>query len=406
MDLSNVSVLNLLPQNIADDSNVKMMAEAFDNTLHDIINKIPDVAIIPNLMLDKIANETLVDLLAWQFHVDFYQPDFPLDIKIGLVKKSLDWHTRKGTPSTVEEIVTDIFAEAHLEEWYEYNGLPHHFRATVGDFLPDSATIAKITRAINSVKNTRSFMDIMTSIIVLHDELSMEENNTMVGTMHTPPDTLSQRVKRNGRVLRDGQTVFDTELTYLFHDGTVKRDVTVKRNGLRRVPATGAVFQPVMRSSGMQDIFHWGFGSNHVDNWQSQVYRNGAIRRDSTVKRNGFIESLNDSLNLGKMNLYFTDEMEISELQITISRNDAAETINRHIPMDGSHTRNEKLLRSSHGMVDPFALTNFTDAIKATDDIEVAEDLTSGMRYHYFRDGNRKRNGTIQRKSMILIPLE
>jgi len=98
--------------------------------------------------------------------------------------------------------------------------------------------------------------------------------------------------------------------------------------------------------------------------------------------------------------------MEINELHITVTRNDAVETINRYIPMDGSHKRNEKLLRSSHGMVDPFALTNFTDGIKATDDIEVAEDLTAGMRYHYLRNGNRMRNGTIQRKSMILIPLE
>jgi len=405
MELSNVSILDLLPPNIASDKNVRAIAEAFDKTLHDIINKIPDVAIIPNLMLNKIVNETLVDLLAWQFHVDFYQPDLPLDVKIALVKKSLDWHTRKGTPSTIEEIVTEIFAEAKIEEWYEYNGLPHHFRVTVGDFLPDSATIAKITRAINSVKNTRSFLDIMTSIIIFHDELPMEENNTMVGTIHTTPDTLSQRVKRNGRVLRNGKTVFDTENIPLIRDGSVIRNGVQIRNGLRRVPATGAVFQPVKRSSGMQDAFSLGIGNDYTDTWKSVIYRNGAIQRNGTVKRNSLLESILDSPSVIQINVQHTDKMAMSDTLEVVLENKASETINRNIRRDGSQKRNGITARSSNGIIDPFVI-NVSGAIKESENMKVAESFSIGMMYHYFRNGSKKRNGSIKRNSMILIPLE
>ncbi|MCL2210772.1 MAG: phage tail protein I [Treponema sp.] len=405
MELSNVSILNLLPPNIANDNNVKMMAEAFNKTLHDIINKIPDLAIIPNLMLDKIVNETLVDLLAWQFHVDFYQPDLPLNVKIELVKKSLDWHTRKGTPSTIEEIVTEIFAEAKIEEWYEYKGLPHHFRVTVGDFLPDSATIAKITRAINSVKNTRSFLDIMTSIIIFHDELPMEESNTMVGTLHTTPDTLSQKVKRNGRVLRNGKTVFDTELTHLFRNGNVKRNGIERRNGTQRVLATGAVFQPVKRSSGIQDTFLLGIGNDHTDEWKSIIYRKGSIQRNGTIKRNSLKSSILDSPSVIQVNVFHTDKMTITDLLDVAVENNALETINRNIKRDGSQKRNGILARSSNGIVDPFVIDVSGD-IKETENIKVADSFSISMIHHYFRDGTRRMNGSFKRNSMILIPLE
>ena len=159
MDLSNVSILNMMPPNLAADHNVKMMAEAFDETLRGIIKKIPNVAVIPNLVLNKIADEVLIDLLAWQFHVDFYDPKLPIEIKRELVLKSLDWHYRKGTPSVVEEIVSAAFKQAEVEEWHEYGGLPYRFRVTTDDPLLDQQVINEFIRAINSVKNTRSLLE-------------------------------------------------------------------------------------------------------------------------------------------------------------------------------------------------------------------------------------------------------
>jgi phage tail P2-like protein len=120
---------------------------------------------IPNLTLNKIVNETLIDLLAWQFHVDFYEPWLPVEIKRELVLKSLDWHYRKGTPSVVEEIVSTVFTRAKVEEWYEYGGRPYGFRIATEEQKPDAETLKKLIRAINSVKNTRSFLDEFTHLL-------------------------------------------------------------------------------------------------------------------------------------------------------------------------------------------------------------------------------------------------
>ena len=165
MELSNVSILNLMPPNLAADKNVRMAAEAFDEVLRNIIKKIPNVAVIPNLVLNNLVEEVLLDLLAWQFHVDFYEPGLSLDVKRDLVLKSLDWHFSKGTPTVVEEIVSTLFSKAKIEEWFEYEGLPYRFRVSTQDEILDTKTIAKLIRAINSVKNTRSFLDTLNQVI-------------------------------------------------------------------------------------------------------------------------------------------------------------------------------------------------------------------------------------------------
>jgi len=164
MDLGNISILNLMPPNLARDPGIIILAKAFDEVLRELISKIPDVAIIPNLVLGKIVDEMLLDLLAWQFHVDFYEPGLPIEVKRELVLKSLDWHYRKGTPSVVEEIVSTVFTKAKIEEWFDYGGLPYRFRVSTEDEVLDPKTLGKLIRAINSVKNTRSFLDILNQV--------------------------------------------------------------------------------------------------------------------------------------------------------------------------------------------------------------------------------------------------
>jgi P2-related tail formation protein len=81
------------------------------------------------------------------------------EVKSRLVENSLDWHTRKGTPSTVEELVTAVFADAVVSEWFEYDGKRYRFRVETEttDVTPDR--IRDLIAAIFSVKNTRSDID-------------------------------------------------------------------------------------------------------------------------------------------------------------------------------------------------------------------------------------------------------
>ena len=259
MDLSNISILNLMPPNLAEDKNIKMAAEAFDEVLRDIIKQIPDVSVIPNLVLNKTVDAVLIDLLAWQFHVDFYDPKMPIETKRYLVMKSLDWHFRKGTPSVVEDIVSTFFSKAIVQEWFEYGGLPYRFQVATEESMPDPETRSNLIRAINSVKNTRSFFETLMQLVYFVDEIVMNELQKMELRKQTPVDDFSSsgRLRRNGRFRRDG-TFVNTELKEYFVDRyeKYKRDGgLIHGENYRRVPSRDTISPPFLRNTWERERF-------------------------------------------------------------------------------------------------------------------------------------------------------
>jgi phage tail P2-like protein len=110
-----------------------------------------------------MTDESLIDEMAWQFHVDFFDPDVPLSMEVRreLAANSLDWHTRKGTPSVLEEIVKVVFEihDAKILEWFEYGGRPYTFRIETEITNITARRIGHLIAAIFSVKNTRSWLE-------------------------------------------------------------------------------------------------------------------------------------------------------------------------------------------------------------------------------------------------------
>jgi len=148
------------------DPDIQAMCATIDAALQKTTAFIPNAAIMHNLRHDKIDpndavldGSLLVDLLAWQFHVDFYDPALPFDIRRELTANSLPWHMKKGTPGVVEEIVTAVFEDAVIDEWFEYGGMPYRFRISteITNFTAD--VLNNLIIAIFTVKNTRSWID-------------------------------------------------------------------------------------------------------------------------------------------------------------------------------------------------------------------------------------------------------
>jgi len=158
-ELQHITLRELLPPSISHDPDILAAADAVDAELNKTTHYIEDVAIIKRLRNREIKDPLLLDFLAWGFHVDFYNPDFPIEIKQELVAKSLDWHTRKGTPSAVEEIVTSAFEEADVAEWFTYGGKPYRFKLLLRDSVIEKESFFNIIQAVFEMKNTRSRFD-------------------------------------------------------------------------------------------------------------------------------------------------------------------------------------------------------------------------------------------------------
>lgn len=154
--LNNYKIRDNLPSSI-DRQNIRDLAEVLDVKLQEINAMSEIVLLYPRI---EELPENLIDALAEQFHVDFYDNDMTLQQKRAVVKNSIAWHRRKGTPSVVEEMVQTVFENAKVEEWFEYGGKPYFFRVTlITAPLTDKAVLDRLVDAINKTKNVRSWLE-------------------------------------------------------------------------------------------------------------------------------------------------------------------------------------------------------------------------------------------------------
>lgn len=158
IDIKHVSLIDMLPPNLLRDSNIRAAAMALDEELSAVTEDIDKCLIVPNI--DK-QSEAVVDHLAWERHVDFYEPDLPVEKKRLLVQQAPSWHKRKGTPSAVEELVTAVYARTRLEEWWEYGEQPFMFRIVLTNAY-GRVRILDLIKVVNIAKNKRSRLDHIT----------------------------------------------------------------------------------------------------------------------------------------------------------------------------------------------------------------------------------------------------
>ncbi|MCC5467615.1 phage tail protein I [Pelosinus baikalensis] len=182
-DIYSVNWLDLIPPSIVNDPQVQAISAAVTPQLQEVSQSIRECIILARL--DELQEE-VVDLLAWQYHVDFYDAELSITQKRNLVRTSIDAHRHKGTPYAVELVVKAIFEEAIVQEWFEYGGEPYHFKIDVRDDTLQSDTVKRLIRAINTVKNTRSWLEtiivrlpIVESVVTIHNRLQfLLHNNT------------------------------------------------------------------------------------------------------------------------------------------------------------------------------------------------------------------------------------
>ena len=156
--LQQASLLDILPSNLIADKKIYAAAESLNLELKKVIGKTKLVLHLPRL--DELPDEVL-DSLAYQYHCDFWEEGLSREAKCNLIRNSIAWHRIKGTPAAVEQLLSNIFNEVKLEEWFNYaegEGKPYRFRVRLGGFKQE-VDEEYILRMINAGKNLRSHLD-------------------------------------------------------------------------------------------------------------------------------------------------------------------------------------------------------------------------------------------------------
>lgn len=156
--LSNVSLIDILPDSLLIDEELYAAAKALDDELARASGDIRECEIMSRI--DELPEDVLT-LLAWQWHVDFYDLALPLETKRNLIKSSIAVHRIKGTPAAVKDVLEMVYGAGEVKEWFNYDGTPYHFRVSIpmGDDVPTAESVATLRKCIKSVKNVRSQLD-------------------------------------------------------------------------------------------------------------------------------------------------------------------------------------------------------------------------------------------------------
>nr|DAF00696.1 MAG TPA: tail protein [Caudoviricetes sp.] len=175
--LQHTSLLDILPPNLLRDKQIKAAAQALDAELQKITEATKEALLLPRI--DELP-EAVIDLLAWQWHVDFYEPiGMDIETKRRLIKRSIAWHRIKGTPAAVEQVVSAAFDTSHVKEWFEYGGSPYHFKVVTEDVTTDKSVLARMRRAINAAKNARSWLETIEFILHLQDTAKADDKHAL-----------------------------------------------------------------------------------------------------------------------------------------------------------------------------------------------------------------------------------
>jgi hypothetical protein len=220
----------------------------------------------------------------------------PVGVKRDLVLKSLDWHFRKGTPSVVEDIVSTVFSKAIVQEWFEYDGLPYRFRIGIDGELLDETARKSLIRAINNVKNTRSYLDAFTPMMFFEDEFNVTDYIMMIVNVNGFEDIYKKRLQFNGAIKFDGHTVNNRITGRGKFNSRFRFNGDLNFNGIGILPVPYQPARPFKFSSGIVDSLVYEPKSNTNDHAQMNeaVFAgirnhhkfNGAYKFDGSIKFN------------------------------------------------------------------------------------------------------------------------
>ena len=126
--LTSENLIGQFPSSMSETNNQYALAVATAEELIKLYNSHDMIAIYAKI--DELT-EPLLDILARDFKVDWWDINSTLAEKRNTFKNCWEVHRRKGTRMSVELFLSSVFQSVQIKEWNEYGGLPFYFRTTV-----------------------------------------------------------------------------------------------------------------------------------------------------------------------------------------------------------------------------------------------------------------------------------
>lgn len=152
------NLMLVFPEALALDENMVALGRATAAALEAKVEESRELSIYTRI--DELP-EGLLDILARDFKVDWWDGDFTLEQKRQVLKSSWYVHRTLGTKAGVVSAICSIYPDTQALEWWEYEGQPYHFRLRINSTYADvsPALHRRVLEKVNYYKPLRSVLD-------------------------------------------------------------------------------------------------------------------------------------------------------------------------------------------------------------------------------------------------------
>lgn len=125
-DLTKENLLFAFPASLRENPSIAALGEVTMEALANRPEEIGLISLYPRI--DELP-EQLLDILAYDFKVDWWDADYSVEEKRRTLKSSWRVHKLLGTKAAIETALRAIYPKSWVEPWFEYkDGEPYHFR--------------------------------------------------------------------------------------------------------------------------------------------------------------------------------------------------------------------------------------------------------------------------------------
>lgn len=128
IELHEVGLVEGLPPDVAKEPWVQILDAVFRERRKKELEAAERLKIYTDI--DR-ADEAVLDILAVQFRVDWYDTSYPIETKRRIIKTALEVRRYCGTEWAVQKALASIYPNVKISEWYDYGGRPGYWRMNV-----------------------------------------------------------------------------------------------------------------------------------------------------------------------------------------------------------------------------------------------------------------------------------
>ena len=154
--LNGGTLMDLLRDSVfVDNTKAKCISYALESETKRILGSADQT--LTSAGIDKLP-EKILDVLAVELRSPYYDETFDIDTKRLIIKSTLKWYMKAGTPEAVKDFINALFGSGDIVEWFDYTEAPYTpgtFDVIVNTELTEDAA-EQFTKTIERVKNERS----------------------------------------------------------------------------------------------------------------------------------------------------------------------------------------------------------------------------------------------------------